>query len=186
MKVDEIRKRLLSPRDLYFWLFFIHGGIVLVTCKEFYSAVKDGVQYKFFHTANSSTWSDGREQCCKDGGNLVVLETESKWRFITAQIQNLSNPTDNEWFIGLISLNVSGNDSWRWITGQPLHNHSVWQAGQPSKDGKCVVIAKDYPIGTKGLFNDLRCDSKKAFICEKQLPGRMIPFILENIIRLQN
>ena len=151
----------------------------------FVLAVKDGVQYKFFYTA--STWSDGREQCSKDGGNLVVLETESEWRFITAQIQNLSNPTINEWFIGL-TLNVSGNHSWRWITGQPLHNHSVWQPHEPSSDGKCVVIAKDYPKGTKGLFNDLRCDSKKAFICEKQLPfpGRMIPFILENIIRLQN
>ena len=147
--------------------------------------MKDGVQYKFFYTAHSSTWSDGREQCSKDGGNLVILETESKWRFITAQIQNLSNPTKNEWFIGL-TRNGSGND-WRWITGQPLNN-SHWQAGQPSKDGKCVVIAKDYPNGTKGLFNDLKCDSKKAFICEKQLslPGRMIPFILENTIRLQN
>jgi len=95
------------------------------------------------------------------------LETERKWKFIKEEIQNLSNPARDEWYIGLTTIYTEGND-WRWITGEPLTNPH-WQTHEPSGDGKCTVIAKDYPSGTYGLFNDLSCDTRKGFICEAQL-----------------
>lgn len=133
-----------------------------------------------FYNDSTKKWPDAKNECVKDGGHLVVLETESKWRFIKEEIQNLQNPTSNEWFIGL--SNASGND-WRWITGEPLitHQHWPWQPNEPSGDGRCVVIAKDYPPGTQGLFNDLSCNGhKKAFICQLQLPkpaGKEFPLL---------
>ena len=110
----------------------------------------------------------------KDQGHLVTLETDRKWSFIKAEIQNLSNPSRNEWYIGL-STPYTNESDWRWITGERLTN-SHWQIPQPSGDGKCVVIAKNYPLGTHGLYNDLRCRALKAFICEVELssPGKRI------------
>lgn len=132
-----------------------------------------------FHNDSTKKWPDAKNECVKDGGHLVVLETESKWRFIKEEIQNLQNPTRNEWFIGL-SSNASGSD-WRWITGEPLITNQHWQPHQPSGDGRCVVIAKDFPTGKQGLFNDLSCNGhQKAFICQLQLPkpaGKEFPLL---------
>ena len=127
-------------------------------------AVQDNVLFNFYNSSITS-WTGGQERCVKDGGHLVTLETERKWEFITREIQNLSNPSQNEWFIGLTDMEHGKSQTWQWITGEPLNN-SHWQEYEPSGDGECVVIAKEYPQGTYGGYNDLRCDTHKAFICE--------------------
>lgn len=140
--------------------------------------MQENVQYNFYNNSDK-TWLDGKDECIKDGGHLVVLETECKWRFINGEIQNLQNPTKNEWFIGL-SLNKSENN-WRWITGEPLMTNQYWQPHQPSGDGQCVVIAKAFPPGTHGLLNDLSCSGhQRAFICQVPLPkptGKEFPLL---------
>lgn len=131
-----------------------------------YLAIQDGVMYKFY-SDNITSWLEGQCQCIEEGGHLVTLETDRKWEFVKEEIQNLSNTAEDEWFIGL-SNRSSEKNNWTWVTGKPLTNPH-WQNWEPSGDGLCVVIAKQYPTGTKGLFNDLLCTSKKGFICEKQI-----------------
>ena len=43
-----------------------------------------------------------------------------------------------------------------------------WQttAGAPSSDGDKVVMSRDFPAKTQGLFNDLSNNQKRAYICE--------------------
>ena len=44
-----------------------------------------------------------------------------------------------------------------------------WQttAGAPSSDGDKVVISRDFPAKTQGLFNDLQSNNQnRAYICE--------------------
>ena len=44
-----------------------------------------------------------------------------------------------------------------------------WQttAGAPSSDGDKVVMSRDFPAKTQGLFNDLsKNNQKRAYICE--------------------
>lgn len=131
----------------------------------FIIAVQDSVLYNFYYS-NITSWSGSQQQCKEDGGHLVILETEREWKFIKGEIQNLSNPSLDEWYIGLRRY-THAND-WRWITGELLTNPH-WQKYEPSGDGNCVIIAKEYPQGTYGYFNDLKCDSLKAFICEVSL-----------------
>ena len=126
-------------------------------------AVQDEVMYNFYNE-NITTWTDSEKQCRKNGGQLVTLETERKWKFVKEEIQNLSNSAHNEWFIGLKTGYRKGED-WQWITGQQLTNPH-WQNHEPSGDGQCAVIAKEYPPGTYGKYNDLSCLASKAFICE--------------------
>ena len=129
-------------------------------------AIQDGVMYKFYND-NITSWLDGQRQCIEEGGHLVTLETDRKWKFVKEEIQNLSNTAADEWFIGL-SNRSSEKNNWTWVTGKPLTNPH-WQNREPSGDGLCVVIAKQYPQGTYGLFNDLKCTIKKGFICEEQI-----------------
>lgn len=75
----------------------------------------------------------------------------------------------SEWFIG---LSGSRRDGWKWENGKPL-TISKWQRYQPSGDQSkssyiaCVVMAKAYPEGTQGLFNDISCDLyQRPYICE--------------------
>ena len=138
-----------------FFLFFL----------TMYLAIQDGLIYKFYND-NITSWSDGQRQCIEEGGHLVTLETDRKWKFVKEEIQNLSNAEDNEWFIGLNRSSEKSN--WTWVTGKPLTNPH-WQNGEPSGDGLCVVIAKQYPQGTRGHFNDLKCITKKGFICVEQI-----------------
>ena len=127
------------------------------------TAVQDNVWYNFY-SRNITSWTGGQKQCEYDGGQLVTLETERKWQFVNEEIQKLSNPAKNEWFIGL-KAGYWKRQNWQWITGEPLTNPH-WQRNEPSGDGQCVIIAKEYPSGTYGNYNDLSCQSLKGFICE--------------------
>ena len=60
-----------------------------------YLAIQDGVMYKFYND-NITSWLEGQRQCIEEGGHLVTLETDRKWKFVREEIQNLSNPEDNE------------------------------------------------------------------------------------------
>ena len=90
------------------------------------------------------------------------METEAEWSFINDQIQKLTTSTGrNEWQIG---LRQQGN-KWQWVSGHPL-TIDKWQRDRPNNDGTVGVMAKDYPPGSKGLFDDLRTYHHDAFICE--------------------
>ena len=144
-------------------MIFFKQSIFVLTM---HLAIQDGVMYKFYND-NITSWLDGQRQCIEEGGHLVVLETDRKWKFVKEEIQNLSNIAADEWFIGL-SNRSSEKNNWTWVTGKPLTNPH-WQNREPSGDGLCVVIAKQYPQGTYGLFNDLKCTTTKGFICEEQI-----------------
>ena len=92
------------------------------------------------------------------------METEAEWKFINDQIQKLTTrpgPHLNQWHIG---LRQQGN-KWQWANGHPL-TIDKWQRDRPNNDGTFGAMAKDFPPGSKGLFDDVRSDLLYAFICE--------------------
>ena len=97
----------------------------------------------------------------------------------------------DEWRIGLIKTKKK---SWKWVNGESLRIKK-WQPRQPSRDGNFVVMAKNWPPGYRGLFNDLPNWMKRPFICEvpkgkkaskKSVQGNLIllgiSFIIKNWI----
>lgn len=94
------------------------------------------------------------------------METGHEWQVVKDHIQNLTNLFNDDWHIGLRMNNtVVGN--WTWVSGKPL-TIDRWQPWQPRDGAPYVVMAKNYPPGTKGLFNDVRGDIFAGFICEKR------------------
>lgn len=104
------------------------------------------------------------------------METDKEWKYLTDFIQNLAGSKHAEYFIGL--SNKTG--SWRWLSNVSIEvpGHKWrWHYGQPSGDGGCVVMYKNYAAGDnpkmKGYFNDLPCNSggakiaNRGFICEE-------------------
>lgn len=65
------------------------------------------------------------------------------------------------------------------MNGKPL-SINRWQPWQPRDGAPYVVMAKNYPPGTRGLFNDIRGDIFAGFICE--IPSGVCVALL-NIVR---
>ena len=123
----------------------------------------DSSCYSF--NTEQSTWPNNRKKCMEKGGDLVSLETEEEWAFVNEQIQKLNT---EEWHIGL-----QKEEGWQWVSGKPL-TITKWQGGQPSGDGPFVVMAKEYPPNTFGLFNDLPDYVPRGYICEKPKVGNWL------------
>ena len=77
-----------------------------------------------------------------------------------------------EYFIG---LKKERSGEWRWISDNSKVNATrgkfPWAKGEPSGDGNCAVMYKDYREDY-GLFNDLNCTKKKQItgsICESSV-----------------
>ena len=77
--------------------------------------------------------------------------------------------TTGEYFIGL--KKDSESEEWRWISDNSKvdtikgKGKFPWATGEPSGDGNCAVMYKDY-AGNIGKYNDLNCAHQKAHICE--------------------
>ena len=110
---------------------------------------------------SGKSWTDNQNSCKDKGGDLVSMETEEEWKYVNSQIQSITLASLNEWHIGLKKV----GQHWMWVSGKPL-TIVKWQKNEPSGDGNVVVMSKNYPAGTQGLFNDLPDSNKKAFICE--------------------
>ena len=100
------------------------------------------------------------------------METEKEWTFINNELRYQNTSTHiykDEWHIGLF-LN-STNGKWTWVNGKPL-TINKWQPNKPDnhhfKNFVYVLIAKEYPSGYYGLFNNIKSIIKRAWICEEE------------------
>ena len=73
-------------------------------------------------------------------------------------------------YIGLKKDSMSGE--WKWLSDNSkvsaTRGKFPWAKGEPSGDGNCAVMYKDYRQDY-GLFNDWRCDTQHmhtGYICE--------------------
>ena len=110
-------------------------------------------------TESNKTWTENRKTCADKGGDLVAMETEKEWQFISKEIQRRT--TSTHWYIGLTKM----GQEWKWVTGGPL-TISKWQDKEPSGDGNVTEMAKEYRPNKQGLFNAVPDLERRASICE--------------------
>lgn len=103
------------------------------------------------------SWSQAMASCKLINKDLVVIETEREWKFITMQIQTRNIGKYNEWHIGLYKSSITGN--WTWINGMAL-TMDRWQDSY-------AVIAKEWPPGFKGSFRSITGNTSRGWICEE-------------------
>lgn len=138
-----------------------------------------------FHDVDG-TWQEARD-ACGNGTHLVTMETTEEWevvkRLISQKVKKSGSFT--HWYIG---LRYEGR-RWKWTeAGNPGVTVDIrdsrWQPHEPSSGNSarnrypeaCAEINSEYPQGTFGHFNNVKCDEKpstshpRGYICETILP----------------
>ncbi|CAH2038130.1 unnamed protein product, partial [Iphiclides podalirius] len=130
------------------------------TDKEYVYDAETGSCYKF-HTL-PRTWSRASMVCAAEGGHLVVINSDREAQVVKEIFAKHSGELA---YAGIYDWNEHGE--WLTVHGQTLAEagYSKFSGGEPnngSASGEfCVGVYKT------ALFNDVPCESKNAFICEK-------------------
>ena len=111
------------------------------------------------------SWRWSRDNCQRQGGDLVSFETEEEWNFINDEIQR-RNTTNykNKWSIGL----AKKAGKWTWVSGRPL-TICKWGKGEPGGEHRAAFMYKRSSNGKRGVFgsvHDERTGEEHAYICE--------------------
>ncbi|XP_068086935.1 uncharacterized protein [Anabrus simplex] len=101
-------------------------------------------------------WSDAREQCKRDGGDLMVSESERERREVL--------PTMFEsviWSPWMGVYKPEGEDRWVSVKGEPALS-SWWRPRYPNNNAgkKCALAVRT------GLLMNYNCAERRSFICE--------------------
>ena len=97
------------------------------------------------------------------------METVEEWEFIKTQIQNKTSGIFDEWWIGL----EKRDGRWTWLSNHLL-TYDKWQPYKPGVQQykKCVVMSKNFPVNTYGLFSNVEHFLWKGWICEIKTKGK--------------
>ena len=112
------------------------------------------------------SWLWSRDDCQRQGGDLVSFETEEEWNFINDEIQrrNTKNYT-NKWSIGLAKEKTG---KWTWVSERPL-TICKWGKGEPGDRHDAAFMYKRSSNGKRGVFgsfHDKLTIKQHAYICE--------------------
>ena len=107
------------------------------------------------------SWPLAMASCKFIDKDLVVIETEREWKFITMKIETRKTGKYNEWHIGLYKSSINGN--WTWINGVALTMDN-WQQNAPYDSDNYALIAKEWPPGS---FRSITGNTSRGWICEE-------------------
>ncbi|XP_051560240.1 CD209 antigen-like isoform X7 [Myxocyprinus asiaticus] len=113
----------------------------------------------FFISSEEKSWSDSRQFCRDHGGDLVIINSEEKQRFISSFKMSV--------WIGLSDIENEG--SMTWVDNSPLKK-GFWMAGEPNNlaNEDCIELIPSLPVLNN--WNDLLCSLNRKCICESFLP----------------
>ncbi|XP_051993545.1 CD209 antigen-like protein C [Xyrauchen texanus] len=114
-------------------------------------------QVWFFISSEEKSWYESRQFCRDRGGDLVIINTEEKQRYVSSLVNGRA-------WIGLSDIENEGN--MKWVDNSPLKK-GFWNTNEPNDDeGKedCVEVLSSNPFQKN--WNDLPCSEKRKWICE--------------------
>ncbi|KAH3785058.1 hypothetical protein DPMN_163141 [Dreissena polymorpha] len=124
------------------------------------SWLRGGTSCYLLGKGNLVTWTDARDSCARAGAHLLKVDSFNEKAWLEGQ------------YIGSYGFwtglnKPQGGSSWVWQDNtQAADTYVKWNSEPNNNAGKedCVEIHRD------GLYNDLDCNAKAAFICEYPLP----------------
>ncbi|KAK7161080.1 hypothetical protein R3I94_003915 [Phoxinus phoxinus] len=111
----------------------------------------------FFMSSESMSWSESRQFCRDNGGDLVIIHTEEKQRHLTSFIK------ERVW-IGLSDSETEG--IMKWVDNSTL-NQGFWYQGEPNNLGGDEDCVEKMALDSINNWNDLSCSAKMKGLCEK-------------------
>ena len=106
---------------------------------------------------------------CGTGKQLVVINNKEDNDFIRDEVIE-----GQDAWIGF--YRDSRYVSWKWVDGK-TNSYLNWDSSQPnnhkdyyySKDQNCVTMFGRTHYGAMGKWNDLGCNEKEFYVCQKKL-----------------
>ncbi|KAJ3592228.1 hypothetical protein NHX12_007356, partial [Muraenolepis orangiensis] len=125
------------------------------TCPEGWNKFENAC-YRHSDVANS--WEHGRKDCIERGGHLVIIDSSQEQKFLS-RINLL-------FWIGLSDLQQEG--TWKWVDEAPL-TLSYWEKPQPDNGNDMTAYGEEdcVQVSHSGQWNDISCDKRLPWICEK-------------------
>ncbi|XP_068425648.1 hepatic lectin-like [Clinocottus analis] len=115
-----------------------------------------GKCYYYSPSGNTKNWESSRKDCKERGADLVVITTKEELGFV---IQTY----DTIW-IGLSDRDQESK--WKWVDGTiDLLSNEFWEVGEPNNHDSNEDCAE--VVRSKRKFNDVRCDKRLSWACEK-------------------
>ena len=151
---------LLLLQSVYiFFVYLLLYFFFLIECQA--TCFKNS---SYIFSKSGRDWYQNSFVCYSQGGNLVSIETQEEWQFISHEIQKRGTSNTSAWHIGLSKI----GGVWTWESGEKL-NISKWRDSQPDGNDNFAEISQN-----GGLFNGISWSVENAFICE--MPGGKITF----------
>ncbi|VDI45030.1 C-type lectin domain family 4 member E [Mytilus galloprovincialis] len=115
----------------------------------------------YYFSADTRNWGAASASCRAHTAELVVIQSESKNRFLAAEISKLKG---NFWLDGTDEF-AEGN--WEWASIAQLFDYSNWHPGEPnnSQGGEDCLMTND---AYNGNWNDALCNQTYKYICERR------------------
>ncbi|XP_051240815.1 CD209 antigen-like protein E [Dicentrarchus labrax] len=120
----------------------------------------------YFSKGIIKTWQKSRDFCQMYGGDLLVIDSKDKENTTVTHLVDSLNPTTWGFWVGLSDNNEEG--TWKWVDGTILVE-GYWRDGEPNDVGNedCAVVHPEENFFQ--AWNDVSCQSKSYWICEKAL-----------------
>ncbi|OWF36228.1 Low affinity immunoglobulin epsilon Fc receptor [Mizuhopecten yessoensis] len=119
-------------------------------------------EFCFFFSEITGTWAEANSYCRTFNAVLFEPNTEDRQTALAKALQHVSGPNGREFFIGGSDFFIE--NQWIWSTEQNPITISHWSPGNPSDSNigeDCMAVVK------AGQWNDIACDRKLEFICER-------------------
>uniref|UniRef100_A0A8C4SS85 C-type lectin domain family 4 member E-like n=1 Tax=Erpetoichthys calabaricus TaxID=27687 RepID=A0A8C4SS85_ERPCA len=137
--------------------FNLHEWEVNVRNETANSNWSDLSGHQYYFSSDRLSWSSARDTCTSMSSYLAVVTTEQEQDFIISKMRERS-------WVGLSDLEEES--VWKWTTGEPVEQR-FWESGEPNNefDEDCGEIKEN------GKLNDIPCNLRRHFVCEKDDVG---------------
>ncbi|KAK3551113.1 hypothetical protein QTP70_014005 [Hemibagrus guttatus] len=109
----------------------------------------------YFISKERRKWQESREACQKQGGDLVVINSERVQRFLT----------ENWRMLYWIGLNYSEQKQWMWINNT-APTQSYWSYGQPNPDSQGFCALLNGGTSYMNNWHSNACEVYSHYICQ--------------------
>ncbi len=137
----------------------LRSSIGTATCRTGYDYYQqDKFCYKFY--SDCKTWSEARQVCRQDGGDLINLNGRNL-NFFKDLARSKAGVCESVW-VGTTDIYMEGQ--WNWLNGEGISS-IFWQPDQPDNYGgleHCGDLAKLFGY----MLNDENCSNKLHFFCQ--------------------
>ncbi|XP_058864148.1 CD209 antigen-like protein D isoform X2 [Acipenser ruthenus] len=108
----------------------------------------------YYFSNENRDWKKAREFCQSQDSDLAVINSDEELNYLKGKVR-----VDH--LVGMSDLETEG--VWKWLDGS-LVDGRMWNPGEPNNQGK-----EDCGEMSNGKLNDIPCNIKQRWICEKTL-----------------